>query len=1081
MNLRYSFDLGTNSIGWAVYELGHRVDSLGKSEPDVPVRLVDMGVNLFRDGREPKTDESLAALRRIPRGARRRRDRFLQRRNYLLSLLEKYKLIPPPGNNRDSVLQSNPYPFRATAPDGPIDINNVGRVLFHLNQRRGFKSNRKATTNDKDDDSGKIASAAQNLKMVLSENGHKTLGQFLAERQSAENPRNRQPIRIRLHGSGAKASYEFYPLREMVEHEFDVIWKEQALHHPQLTEQARAEIKHAIFWQRPLKSVEPGRCTFFPEEPRLSDATELAQAFRIYQTINNLRVISNRLERDLTLEERDRLACKLMQGKDLTWTAVRKLLGIDSSQQLNLELGGDKNLKGNLVAKAMEGTSSKKPGPFHNQWSGMTERDRQDTLQYLSEAENDDEVVAWGMGILDLDEINATRLARIRLPDSYRRLSKKAIDMIVERLQHNVVTYAEAVAQCGLHHSDLGGDEHYKRLPPYNRIPSLQRNLGRSTGKPEDPPDKRFGRLSNPTVHIGLNQLRRTTNALIDKHGSPAQIVLELARELKQSNKQKELSSKRILENRIANDARRSRLEELDLIGKGQRTGEMILRLKLWEELGDEPRRCPYTGQVISINKLFDSEIEIEHILPFSRTLDNSSANKTVAYRRANRLKTNLSPAEAAERHPDTFDAEAMNRHIAQSKMPGNKRWRFEPDAMDRYNDEDNFMARQLNETQYLSRLSRAYLNTLFPRKDESGKGRQHVWVVPGRLTSLLRARLGVNLGDHNRKNRNDHRHHAIDAAIIGIIDRSLIQRVASISAKQELSGVGRLLADIEEPFANFRTQVMRRAQTLIVNSRAAHLSANPRDSSQTSGKLHEETYYGKIRDLPENQNTINIGNVVRRKPVTSLTVKEISAIRDLRLRASIQEITQIDPATGKSALSAKDIVLRLVEWSEKTGTHRVRVLKQEATAIPIHNPSTGEAYKYVVPAGNSYIDIYENRDGKWIGIGVDSYRANRSSQSTKNDAGTFIMRIHKGDFLQVRDIDPGENHIKRVHQLKVKAQQLVLAGANEGGELQKRHEDTSDGFRWDFATINKLKKRQARRVRFTPAGRMKTIPYGKP
>lgn len=62
LGLRFAFDLGTNSIGWAVYQLGERTNSLGQKETDVPVRLVDLGANLFSDGRAPKTGRILGGV-----------------------------------------------------------------------------------------------------------------------------------------------------------------------------------------------------------------------------------------------------------------------------------------------------------------------------------------------------------------------------------------------------------------------------------------------------------------------------------------------------------------------------------------------------------------------------------------------------------------------------------------------------------------------------------------------------------------------------------------------------------------------------------------------------------------------------------------------------------------------------------------------------------------------------------------------------------------------------------------------------------------------------------------------------------
>jgi len=956
MTYRFAFDIGTNSLGWAVFELGDRKSPEGVIERQVPIGLKDLGVRLYGDGREPQSQESLASLRRIPRGARRRRDRFLQRRRHLFALLTGCGLLPPEGK-RGELFSRNPYPLRERGVVEELTLHELGRALVHLNQRRGFKSNRKAPAGE-DEDSGKIATGGAALKRRLAEKGFETLGQYYASRQSAHSPRDREPVRVHLRGSGANAAYDFYPLREMLEHEFDVLWKTQASFHKELNSIQRDRIRHAMFFQRPLKPVEPGRCTFFPDQPRLSDAMPSAQAFRIYQMVNNIRLVDGRSERKLGKDERDSVVSVLLDGRKLTWTQFRTLLDLPKGQQINLELGGEKHLLPDRVAFLMVGATNRNPGPLRDLWNEITERERVDIVNKLRNAEEDEDVIAWAITKLALDEVKATQLSRIRLPDTFRRLSAKAIDMILDQLESDVITYSEAVNRCGFSHSDMRGDRQYKRLPYYNRLPALQRSLGKSSGNFDDPPDVRFGRIANPTVHIGLNQLRRVCNALIDRYDSPAQIVVEIARDLKQSTDQKKIIAERNRKNRDANDRRREKLTELGIVSEGERRiGETLMRMRLWEELGEDPKCCPYTGKTISLSKLFDSEIEIEHILPFSRTLDNSPSNKTVAYREANRLKRNLSPSEAANRFPESFNQKEMLDRVRLCGMPKNKQWRFEADAMDRFENEEEFMARQLAETQYLSRIATGYLECLFPPEEEDGSRRQYVWVVPGRLTSLLRHRFGIGFNSNKRKNRDDHRHHALDAAVIGVMDRSLIQRLTRTAAKAEGEGLDRVLSDLAEPFEGYRSSIMERAEAIYVDSRARHFDDDP-DPRRTTGKLHEETYYGVVKDLPENATALELGNVVRRKSVASLSAKEVSLVRDEVLRKQLQNAVEIDQKTGKSTLAKKEHEAALVKWSERTGVKRVRVLKKEGTLLQIENRNSGVPYKAVVPAENAYLDI---------------------------------------------------------------------------------------------------------------------------
>ena len=157
---RFAFDLGTNSLGWAVYRLDASLR---------PCELVDCGVRLFSDGRNPKDGQSLAAMRRVPRSARRRRDRFVQRRDLLMTLLIRHGLMPDDQGARKALEKLDPYDVRSRALDERIDLHHLGRALFHLNQRRGFQSNRIADASADDKEKGKIATGADQLRNKLPE------------------------------------------------------------------------------------------------------------------------------------------------------------------------------------------------------------------------------------------------------------------------------------------------------------------------------------------------------------------------------------------------------------------------------------------------------------------------------------------------------------------------------------------------------------------------------------------------------------------------------------------------------------------------------------------------------------------------------------------------------------------------------------------------------------------------------------------------------------------------------------------------------------------------------------------------
>lgn len=350
--------------------------------------------------------------------------------------------------------------------------------------------------------------------------------------------------------------------------------------------------------------------------------------------------------------------------------------------------------------------------------------------------------------------------------------------------------------------------------------------------------------------------------------------------------------------------------------------------------------------------------------------------------------------------------------------------------------------------------------------------------------------RWGLNLGDHNRKSREDHRHHAIDAAVVGVIDRRMVQVLQTHARRLGVERMDRVLPAPPEPFAGFRDAVLAAVHKVKVSHRPQHGSSDPNDPSQTSGRLHEETVFGLVRDLPENQADRTIGNVVVRKPVLGLSEKEIGQVRDVKLRLSLEAATK--SARDKSLSDAerkKRLPEALAKWAQDTGHRKLRVLKPEAGVRPVCDRN-GKPYKWLVPGEISWLDILETPDGTWIQHATDIWAANSGGAlpwEAVFPKARFIMRIHKNDTVQLFDWDDknrcvveGSNQIKRVMRLEPSANRMRLVGINEAGKFDERHNAPDDPFRWDLATVSKLALRRARRVRIDELGRVHTIPHGK-
>src|SRR5699024_703144 len=135
----------------------------------------------------------------------------------------------------------------------------------------------------------------------------------------------------------------------------------------------------------------------------------------------------------------------------------------------------------------------------------------------------------------------------------------------------------------------------------------------------------------------------------------------------------------------------------------------------------------------------------------------------------------------------------------------------------------------------YLSRIAKTYLELICP---------QATWVVPGHLTSLLRSQYGLNRSDiigwQGQKNRDDHHHHAIDACVIGITDRALLQKIAYASANSNFEGRSKLVKNMPLPWATYRKHVKRAVNSIWVSHKPDH---------SYEKAMHNDTAYALLDD----------------------------------------------------------------------------------------------------------------------------------------------------------------------------------------------------------------------------------------
>lgn len=1034
MRYRLALDLGSTSLGWAMIRL---------NAADGPCAVIKTGVRIFSDGRNPKDGSSLAVTRRDARAMRRRRDRLLKRKARMMRTLIAHGFFPQDETQRKALETLNPYALRAKGLDAALSPAEFARALFHINQRRGFKSNRK--TDKKDNDSGALKTAINKLRQNMLETGCRSVGEWLHKRDAVGETvraRFRQDKVVKDDGkTRIDKSYDLYIDRAMIEAEFDALWAAQAGFNPALfNELARSELKDALLFQRPLKPVIPGRCTLLPDEERAPLALPSTQRFRIYQELANLRILGDGLrEEAFTRAQRDTLAQALEAGHQSFKTAIPRLLKLGGTVQFNLADAKRTELKGNITCAILS-----KKDHFGAAWWGFDEAKQDAIVLQLIKEENESKLVRWLQDETGIDEARAESIAAVALPEGYGSLSAKALARILPALRGDVMTYDKAVVAAGFdHHSrlsthgevpgrtfdtghtrvDLATGEILKlhafmEMPYYGE--ALQRHVGFGSGKLSDSPEKRFGRIANPTVHIGLNQVRLVVNALIKRYGHPSQVIVEVARDLKRNLEQKKEDALRQAVNQRRNDRHR-----MDIAGIREISPEWVTRIDmqkmvLWEELSfDEAnRKCPYSGVQIGKHMLFSDEVEIEHILPFSKTLDDSLNNKTVSMRHANRYKGNDTPWDAfGKKALQGFDYAAILQRA--ELMPRQKRSRFAEDGMERWlKDDKGFLARALNDTKYLSKVAREYLSLICP---------QDTRVIPGQMTAMLRGKFGLNhvLGLDGEKNRNDHRHHAVDACVIGVTDQGLLQRFAKASADARGKQLGRLVEDMPDPWPNYREHVQRAVGNIWVSHKPDH---------GHEGAMHEDTAWG-LR--PDGQTSRRVrGDDGRRQ-------------RETRNRTVI-------PFSGTS----------------------------DPNRHGFDEDNLPKAYKGYVGGSNFCMDIVCAESGKWDGEIVSTFAAYQIVRQLGDSAGLavlrstalsvsgkpMVMRLQNGDLIKM----VVDDRLQLMRVVKMGSNGQIFFAAHNEANANDRNANKQDAFAYTSKYAGSLQKTKARRVTISPIGELR-------
>ncbi|MCI2228509.1 type II CRISPR RNA-guided endonuclease Cas9 [Polaribacter sp. MSW13] len=922
-------DLGTNSIGWALIEDN---TILGMGSRIFPEGVVNLG-----EGEGEGRETSKNASRTEARGVRRQFYRRRLRKRYLLKELAKYKLCPISDTlikdwNGTEIFKNkelqkwfklNPYELRAKAISEKITLLELGRIFYHFIQRRGFLSNSRSAGADVKEASTIFKGDAKIGKIGISEtlnsiDKNKTLGSYLSTIYPKENePFSGELERIRNR----------YTTRQMYIDEFETIWEFQQQYHKELTITLKTILggrkkdgykeDGVLFHQRPLRSQKHlvGYCTFEPKKTKCPISAIPFELFRIYQWLNTLSYDVNGIKQKITSEEREKIVTLLLSKEKPNFKEIRKVINkLDGCYQFNYK-DDDKIVGSHTISNL----SNKKF--FGKEWFDFSDEEQENIWHVLSFFDDRDKLKEYAIKNWGFDEEKATKISKFNLKEGYSNLSRKAINNILPFLKEGFM-YDVAVGLAGVKNV-LGKDwEEHKQfvldnVPEIVRsnlkggyiepLKNMMKNEFNCTDKQLEKlyhhssaietvtildklpvnihADREIQKIKNPVVITALFEIRKLVNEIIDTYGKPDEIKVELARDLKASKKNRYETRRKQQTLEKENDRVKGELEKL-----GQRINHTnILKYKLWEECN---HTCPFTGKTITISQLFTGEIQIEHIFPWSRSLNDSFNNKTLCFADENRAKGNYTPYEFYSKHGDkkweAIKLQALN--CFKDKYPSypNAYRKFKHFVKQKH-DED-FISRQLNDTRYISKEAKNYLSKIC----------NNVMVAPGQMTAVLRHQWGLNSilnKDDDTKTRDDHRHHAIDALVMACATRSHLQELS----KRNRYNKNYELKDFPEPWFNFRNDAEKAIAQILVSHKKqkslltvrTHITkkngvVHKNLGIAARGQLHKESVYG-LRQAPNSTQAFHV-----RKPLESLTTeKHLEKIVDKSIRELIYKKVQ--------------------------------------------------------------------------------------------------------------------------------------------------------------------------------------------
>lgn len=817
-------DIGIASVGWAV---------LNKSQ------IINLGVRTF-DKAEDKEGNAYGTQWRELKVARRRLHRKTARLKKLRRALHAAGMVPSQDAahfettelKRKEQSAMSPWGLRSAGLDRLLTPSEWARALYHVVKHRGFLSTRKAERVAVDTVDKEISAAKKEKQGLLAgiatteaylrpdADGvikYRTLGEMAVKHPAFhDNKRNKA------------GRYVNSMSRLLLKDELICLFKSQRERgNTAADETLEAVVIDLLMWQKEALSGQAllamlGHCTFEMQCKRAAKFSYSAERFVWLSKLNNLKISQGGKLRPLSQNELQAAQTLPYTLATVNYKQLRdclvKACGFPGdwreasfnslSYRVNNKFGKDpevidvskpEDIEKKTKLIELKGWQQMRKALAHPDHSGAWQRISTDAALYdriataLSIYKSDTELkpalAALGLQADVVETLLGVDFSR------FINLSLEAINKLMSHLEQGL-RYDEACTAAGYKHSEVRD----------------------TTRKTKYLAKLDYADVRNPVVYRALNQSRKVLNAIIAQYGSPTYVHVEMARDLSKSFKDRKDIEKG--QNAFKDEKATAVAFFKGEFGREPR-GNELAKLRLYREQNGQ---CAYTTQALDLGRLFDTGYaEIDHILPYARSFDDSMNNKVLVLKVENQQKGNRTPFEYKGSNAETNDWRTFvawvhnQKSIRKAKRDRLLRTSFTKEEA------EGFKERNLNDTRWVTKLFATRLrDTLQFAELPNQKGNEIRVLTPsGGFTSFLRTRWGL-LKDRSASDL----HHALDACVIAAASHSLIKRVSDYNRGQYVqlkdgkfmdSSTGEILDDFEQaamskhfpqPWTHFREEL---------------------------------------------------------------------------------------------------------------------------------------------------------------------------------------------------------------------------------------------------------------------------------